>query len=49
VVSAALQAAKGASFVFLVADLFDWPRHFYERLGFETVGIESRFMRHADG
>jgi ribosomal protein S18 acetylase RimI-like enzyme len=49
VVSAALRAAEGAAFIFLVADLFDWPQHFYERLGFETVGIESRFMRHADG
>ncbi len=44
VVSAALQAARDSSFIFLVADLFDWPQHFYERLGFETVGIESRFM-----
>jgi ribosomal protein S18 acetylase RimI-like enzyme len=45
VVSAALAAAAGHSFVFLVADHDDWPQHFYRRLGFETVGIESRFLR----
>lgn len=46
VVTAALDAVSGVPFVFLVADLFDWPQHFYGRLGFDTVGIESRFMRH---
>ncbi len=45
VVTAALRAARGVPLVFLVADLFSWPQHFYERLGFDTVGIESRFMR----
>lgn len=48
-VVSARRAARGVPFVFLVADLFDWPRHFYERLGFDTVGIESRFMRHVGG
>jgi ribosomal protein S18 acetylase RimI-like enzyme len=47
VVTAALERVRESEFVFLVADLFDWPQHFYERLGFQTVGIESRFMRHA--
>jgi ribosomal protein S18 acetylase RimI-like enzyme len=46
VVTAALDAVRAVPFVFLVADLFDWPQHFYKRLGFETAGIESRFMRH---
>jgi ribosomal protein S18 acetylase RimI-like enzyme len=45
VVSAALQAASGSEFVFLVADVNDWPQEFYRRLGFEQVGIESRFLR----
>lgn len=46
VVTAALQAVREVPFVFLVAGLFDWPQHFYQRLGFDTVGIESRFIRH---
>jgi ribosomal protein S18 acetylase RimI-like enzyme len=45
VVSAALEAARPYDFVFLVADANDWPQHFYRRLGFEPVGIESRFLR----
>jgi ribosomal protein S18 acetylase RimI-like enzyme len=45
-VSAVLGSLRDSSFIFLVADLFDWPQHFYERLGFDTVGVESRFMRH---
>jgi len=45
VVSAALQAASAYAFVFLVADANDWPQEFYRRLGFEQVGIESRFLR----
>jgi ribosomal protein S18 acetylase RimI-like enzyme len=45
VVSAALQAAGGSKFVFLVSDVNDWPQEFYRRLGFEQVGIESRFLR----
>lgn len=48
VVSAALAAAVGHGFIFLVADHDDWPQHFYRRLGFETVGIESRFLRLLD-
>lgn len=44
VVSAALEAAGGSEFVFLVTDATDWPQAFYRRLGFEQVGIESRFL-----
>jgi ribosomal protein S18 acetylase RimI-like enzyme len=28
----------GADFVFLVADAYDWPQHWYRRLGFEPIG-----------
>jgi ribosomal protein S18 acetylase RimI-like enzyme len=45
VVSAALEAASACGFVFLVADANDWPQAFYRRLGFDQVGIESRFLR----
>jgi ribosomal protein S18 acetylase RimI-like enzyme len=45
VVSAALRAAAGFAFVFLVTDADDWPQQFYRGLGFERVGIESRFLR----
>jgi ribosomal protein S18 acetylase RimI-like enzyme len=45
VVSAALEAAAAYEFVFLVADANDWPQDFYRRLGFDEVGIESRFLR----
>lgn len=45
VISAALDAARDASFVFLVTDADDWPQRFYARLGFEPIGIESRFLR----
>lgn len=46
VVSAAIESLRGCAFIFLVADLFQWPRYFYERLGLDQVGVESRFMRH---
>ena len=49
VVSAALEAASAYDFVFLVADANDWPQEFYRRLGFEPVGIESRFLRPVAG
>ena len=49
VVSAALEAARTYAFVFLVADANDWPQQFYRRLGFEEVGIESRFLRLVHG
>ena len=49
VVSGALEAARTYDFVFLVADADDWPQDFYRRLGFDQVGIESRFLRLIDG
>lgn len=45
VVSAALDAAKDNDFVFLVADNDDWPQQLYRRLGFDDVGLETRFLR----
>jgi ribosomal protein S18 acetylase RimI-like enzyme len=48
VVSAAVEAARGYEFVFLVTDADDWPQQFYRRLGFDDVGIESRFLRLID-
>ncbi len=35
----------GADLVFLVADEADWPRHFYQRLGFDVVGRFWQFTR----
>jgi ribosomal protein S18 acetylase RimI-like enzyme len=49
VVTAAVQAAHDRALTFLVADKDDWPQDLYRRLGFETVGIESRFLRLLDG
>jgi ribosomal protein S18 acetylase RimI-like enzyme len=49
VVSAALAVAGPDDFVFLVTDADDWPQQFYRQLGFETVGIESRFLRLPNG
>jgi len=49
VASTALRAAAGYAFVFLVTDEDDWPQQFYRRLGFDRIGIESRFLRLVDG
>ena len=40
IVLAAIEAARadGAEFVFLVADLDDWPKELYRKLGFEELG-----------
>jgi ribosomal protein S18 acetylase RimI-like enzyme len=40
VVLSAVETAwrAGADFVFLVADAYDWPQHWYRRLGFEPIG-----------
>ena len=52
---AAVQAAVAAAGaerldpVFLVADAEDWPRGFYERLGFDPVGGRMEFLRFASG
>jgi ribosomal protein S18 acetylase RimI-like enzyme len=35
----------GNELTFLVADANDWPQWLYERLGFETVGRYSRFLK----
>lgn len=37
--------AAGVDDVVLVADAEDWPRHWYERLGFRVVGRSSAFRR----
>jgi ribosomal protein S18 acetylase RimI-like enzyme len=36
--AARLARDEGHDLVFLVADVEDWPRHLYERLGFEEIG-----------
>ena len=40
IVLAAIEAARadGAEFVFLVADLEDWPKELYRKLGFDELG-----------
>ena len=47
VVRAALAAslAAGDSLLFLVADEADWPREWYERLGFETTARRYELLR----
>ena len=45
IVSAAIQAAPGEDFVFLVTDIDDGPQQLYRRRGFDDIGIESRFLR----
>jgi ribosomal protein S18 acetylase RimI-like enzyme len=36
--------AAGAEFVFLVADLEDWPKELYRRLGFDELGYYVKFI-----
>ena len=47
VVQRAVDAARedGSDFVFLVADDGDWPKEFYARIGFETVGRIHHFLK----
>jgi ribosomal protein S18 acetylase RimI-like enzyme len=47
VVEAALAAslADGAELTFIVADEGDWPKDWYARLGFETVGRRHEMLR----
>ena len=40
--------ANGATGIALVADADDWPREWYLRLGFRTVGRSSAFARRPD-
>jgi ribosomal protein S18 acetylase RimI-like enzyme len=46
VVLAAIETARsdGAEFVFLVADLEDWPKELYRRLGFDELGYFVKFI-----
>jgi ribosomal protein S18 acetylase RimI-like enzyme len=46
VVLAAIEVARadGAEFVFLVADLEDWPKELYRRLGFDELGYFVKFI-----
>jgi len=41
--------AAGNDLTFLVADADDWPRHLYEKLGFETIGRYARFLKPRPG
>ena len=47
VVLAAIAAARerGAEFVFLVADYEDWPKTWYERLGFDELGYYVKLVK----
>lgn len=38
----------GNEFLFLVADADDWPKDFYERLGFEAVAVNYEFVMPGD-
>ena len=51
VVAAALEAARreGCAPIFLPADVEDWPRGMYERMGFEPLGTQVTFTLHPDG
>jgi ribosomal protein S18 acetylase RimI-like enzyme len=46
VVLAAIETARadGAEFVFLIADLEDWPKELYRRLGFDELGYFVKFI-----
>jgi ribosomal protein S18 acetylase RimI-like enzyme len=47
VVLAACDAARAADAtrIFIVADEDDWPKHLYERLGFDRIGLDVAFLR----
>jgi ribosomal protein S18 acetylase RimI-like enzyme len=38
------QGRADSELVFLCADALDWPRHLYERLGYEAVGLLHRYF-----
>jgi ribosomal protein S18 acetylase RimI-like enzyme len=46
VILAAISEARkaGAEFVFLVADLEDWPKELYRQLGFDELGYYVKFI-----
>ena len=45
ILTAISEARKaGAEFVFLVADLEDWPKELYRRLGFDELGYYVKFI-----
>lgn len=46
-VQAAIRASvdRGNEVTFLIAEKDDWPRHFYERLGFASVGTFRTFRK----
>jgi N-acetylglutamate synthase-like GNAT family acetyltransferase len=41
--------ASGAELIFLIADADDWPRRFYAKLGFDTVGRFRQFTKPPPG
>ena len=41
--------AAGASLIFLFADTDDWPKHLYDRLGFDDIGHSRLFTRWPEG
>ncbi|GAA2334561.1 GNAT family N-acetyltransferase [Streptomyces cuspidosporus] len=45
VLATALHHAAGCGLVFLLADLHDWPRHWYARRGFTPIGRSHVFTR----
>jgi ribosomal protein S18 acetylase RimI-like enzyme len=51
VILRAVRAARdtGARHVFIVTDEDDWPRHLYERLGFDQIGRTWDFLKSPDG
>lgn len=51
VVLAAVAAARevGATWIHLYADANDWPRHWYEQLGFDDAGGFTNFLRWPGG
>jgi GNAT superfamily N-acetyltransferase len=48
-VAAAMEASRAAGhdFTFIVADVADWPKELYARMGFDEVGVKHRFLRRA--
>jgi predicted GNAT family acetyltransferase len=49
VVLRAVEEARGAELVFLIADDDDWPKELYGRLGFDPIGRTYSFLRKPEG